>query len=71
METLRRNKKDSEIEKFRMDNPTIDFITYNFCEDLYETGEWTYENMKNAYKGLAKNKNRIARDLCDRMNWYY
>lgn len=64
-------EKNNEIEKFRRENPTLDFLIYQLSEGLYQIGDWSFEEMKNTKIALAKNNNKVAQDICDRLYWYY
>lgn len=62
---------DSAVANLRHENQTIDFLTYMLADSLYNEAQWTFEELQSSLKALAKNKNKIARDLCDNLGLVY
>lgn len=62
---------DSTVTRLRNDEPTIDFLTYMLAKSLYNKAQWTLEELQATLKALAKNKNKIARTLCDNLGLVY
>lgn len=62
---------DSAVANLRQGNQTIDFLTYMLADALYNDAQWTFEELQSSLKALAKNKNKIARDLCDNLGLVY
>lgn len=65
------SQPNSEVESLRREIKTLDYTIFMLVNSLYQQAQWTYNDWKSTIIALAKNKNKIARDLCEKKYWSY
>lgn len=65
------NQSNVEVERLRREVQTIDYCNYMLAQALYNEAQWTYDEWKRTLVAMAKNKNKLARDVCDKNYWSY
>lgn len=61
---------NQKVEQLRKNDGAIDFLIYFLAESNYEEAEWSFDGYVSTLKALAKNRNKMARDMCEKMSIY-
>lgn len=65
------NKPNEKVASLRQEVGILDYAIYMIAQCVYKEAQWTYDEWKRTLIGMARNKNKIARDACDANYWPY